>query len=137
MRTGFPLNAAASLLLAVGLIAMGFSVFARLRPFVLLAALGLELGSIAILVITRYRSVFGWIEKDDWGTDPKRTIVVEILAVVALLAVIVFDRDRTRRDHVGPEHRIGRLSRCAPRRDDVDRRSTSSYRRATRRARSR
>ena len=102
MRTGFPLNAAASLVIAVGLIAMGFSTFARLRPFVLLAALGLELGSIAILVTTRYRSVFGWIEKGDWGTDPKRTIVVEILAVVAILAVIVFDRNRTRRDQAVP-----------------------------------
>jgi len=102
VRTGFPLNAAASLVIAVGLIAIGFSTFARLRPFVLLAALGLELGSIAILVTTRYRSVFGWIEKGDWGTDPKRTIVVEILAVVAILAVIVFDRDRTRRDDVVP-----------------------------------
>lgn len=93
-RTGFPINAASSLLLAVALIAIGFSLFARLRPFVLLGALGLELGSIAMLVTTRYRAVFGWLEKADWGTGPKRTIVVEILAVVGLLAVIVLDRDR-------------------------------------------
>ncbi len=93
-RTGFPINAATSLVLAVALIAVGFSLFVRLRPLVLLGALGLELGSIAMLAITRYHAVFGWIEKGDWGTGPKRTIAVEILAVVSLLAVVVFDRDR-------------------------------------------
>jgi len=95
-RTGFPINAASSFVLAVGLIAIGFSLFARLRPLVLLGALALELGSIAMLVTTRYRAVFGWKEPDwgDWSGGPKRTIVVEILAVLGLLAVIVFDRDR-------------------------------------------
>ncbi len=98
VRTGFPINAASSLLLALGLIAIGFSLFARLRPFVLLSALGLELASIAMLVTTRSRAVFDWIEKDDWGTGPKRTITVEIAAVVALLAEIVFDRVRSHGD---------------------------------------
>ena len=94
-RTGFPVNAGLSVLLALGLIAMGFPLFARLRPFVLLAAIAFELGSIAMLVTTRYRAVFDWIEKHDWGTGPKRAIGVEIAAVVALLAVVVFDRDRS------------------------------------------
>jgi len=94
-RTGFPINAASSLLIAMALIAIGFSLFGRLRPFVLLGAVVFELSSIAMLVTTRYRAVFDWIEKDDWGTGPKRAIVVESVAVLALLAVIVFDRDRT------------------------------------------
>lgn len=99
VRTGFPINAAASLLFALALIAVGVPLLARLHHLVVVGALGLELGSIAILVITRYKALFGWLEKHDWGTDPKRAIAVEIAAVVALLAVLVFDRVRPRGDH--------------------------------------
>lgn len=95
VHTGFPINAASSLVIAVALLAVGFVAFAGLRPFVLLAGLGLELGSLAVLITTRYRTVFGWAELHDWGTGPKRALVVEILAVLGLLAVIVFDRDRS------------------------------------------
>lgn len=99
VRTGFPVNVASSLLLAVGLIAVGLPLFARLHRLVVLGALALEAGSIAILVTTRYRAVFGWLEKGDWGTDPKRALVVEILAVVALLTVLVVERVRPGGDH--------------------------------------
>lgn len=94
VRTGFPVNAASSVLLALGLLAVGFRLFARVRLLVLVGALAFEAGSIAILSTTRYRAVFGWLEKGDWSTGPKRAIAVEILAVLALLAVLVTDRVR-------------------------------------------
>lgn len=99
VRDGFRANAATSVVLAVALIAIGFPLFARLHRFVVVGALGFEIAAIAILVATRYRAVFDWIEKGDWGTGPKRTIVVEILAVIALLGVLVFERVRPGGDH--------------------------------------
>lgn len=99
VRTGFPINAVSSLLLALVLIAVGFPPLARLLRLVVVGALGLEVGSIAVLVTTRYQSLFGWLEKHDWGTNPKRTIVVEIAAVVALSAVLAFERVEPRHDH--------------------------------------
>ena len=102
VRTGFPVNAAASLVLALALIAVGLPALARLRRLVVVGALAFEIGSIAVLVTTRSRSVFGWLEKGDWGTNPTRTIRVEIVTVAALLAVFVFDRARPRRDQPVP-----------------------------------
>lgn len=110
VKTGFPINAAASAVLALALIAVGFGAMSRWRLPVVLAALGLELGSISFLVMSRVSAIFGWTEKG-WDTAAKRALVVELLAAAALVGVAL-DRNRSRRSGLGsrdarpydPEH---------------------------------
>lgn len=88
VKTGFPVNAALSVVLAIAVVA-----FAR-RPIVWLAAFGLELGSIVALVLSRESSIFGWSEPL-WSSDAKTVLVVEILAAVALGVLLVADFARS------------------------------------------
>ena len=97
VKAGFPVNAALSLLLAAGLIAVGYGVMMRFHLPVVVAALALELGSIFLLVMSRWWSIFGWEEKG-WDTDAKRTIVVEALAAVTLIGLLVLDALSRRHD---------------------------------------
>ena len=90
VQTGFPVNAAVSVVLAVLVVVVR-------RRIVVLAALVFEAASLAVLVLTRGPGLFDWVEKDDWGTDAMRTLTVEVAAMVVLVAVLVLERDRRAR----------------------------------------
>jgi hypothetical protein len=85
VRLGFPLNAAASLLLAVALV-----VVAARRPrhrVVAIAAGGaFQAASLAALVLSRHGGVFGWTEPG-WTMEARQILALEIATMVALAAV--------------------------------------------------
>ena len=88
VQKGFPVNAAASIVVAALLLLTASGLLPRLRGPAALAALGLEVGSAIVLVLSRGPGIFHWREKGDWGSDPKRILVVEIAAVVVLAVTL-------------------------------------------------
>ena len=93
VKKGFPINFALSIILAVVLLAFAFAFIARIGRFALLAAGGLELGSIVFLVLSREASIFGWKETG-WDADAKRVLVVEIVSGVLLAGALLLDMRR-------------------------------------------
>jgi len=99
VRVGFVINAAASAVLVVALVA---AVFARRRVAVLFVASTalFEAASLATLIQTRRGSVLGWMETG-WSRGATQSRAVEIGALVALgaaAALLTF----ARREPVGP-----------------------------------
>ena len=83
VRAGFPVNAAVSVVVGVGLVAAATR-FRRLLGVAIAAAIGLQLASIGALILSRHGGVFGWVEQG-WTTQPRQVLAVEIAAVVVLL----------------------------------------------------
>lgn len=81
VKTGFPLDAAVSVVVAIAIV-----VIARRLPLLLLAIAVFQAVDIGFLVLSREASIFGWKEAG-WNSDAKKVIVVEILALVSALAV--------------------------------------------------
>lgn len=88
VQTGFPINAAASVIVAAALVAVAFGALRTIRPYVVPAALALAVASLAALIQSRRGEFFNWSE-NGWDTDAKRVLVVEIIAVVLLIAAAV------------------------------------------------
>lgn len=84
VRVGFPLNAAASLLAAGAIAACMIHPIARNTSVVILAAVGFQVSSLALLIMTRTGTVFGWSEMA-WTSGANRTRAAEIAALVALV----------------------------------------------------
>lgn len=94
VRVGFPVNAAASLVLAFALVAV-FRRPSRLTQPAIFTALAFQAASLATLIATRVDSVLGWSEPT-WTLGAEQTRAVEAAAIVALLALAtVSRRDRT------------------------------------------
>ena len=87
VRLGFPLNAAASLVLAAGLVASVF-VFRRLAPVIVAGSALFQVSSLAVLVQTRTGTVLGWSEAS-WTLGAKQTLAVEIGALACLAGVAI------------------------------------------------
>lgn len=85
VQEGFLANVAISAVVAIAVVAAAFVGRAVLRRGSLVAALAVQLGSIAALVASRGSGVFGWSEKG-WDADAKQVLTGEI--VTAVLAVV-------------------------------------------------
>lgn len=91
VRIGFPLNTAASVLLAAVLILAALRLPKLVVP-TLAANVGFQLSSLGILIATRVGSVFGWAEPS-WTPGANRARAVEIGAVLlSALAVVGYRR---------------------------------------------
>ncbi len=98
VQEGFLLNVAASLVLAALLVATAFGALRAVRRFVIPAALGLQLVSIAALVLSRGSGIFGWQEKGAGYQDRAGQVLgVEIVAVVLLVVPFALTYAGTRR----------------------------------------
>ncbi len=100
VRIGFPLNAVASVLVALLLVASAFA-GRKLRVAAVASAGMFQVASLLVLVLSRYGGVGGWVERD-WTRGATQTLALEIgaLALLALMTVVVaFDR-RTGDGHV-------------------------------------
>ena len=96
VRIGFPVNAAASLLLAIALLLVATGL-PRLVVPALVASIGFQAGSLGVLIATRTGSVFGWSEPV-WTHGADQTRAVEIGALLALAAAgALFTATRTSR----------------------------------------
>jgi hypothetical protein len=86
VRVGFPLNAAASAVVAGALV---FCAMRRTRfaPHIVAAAIVLQAGSLAALVLTRTSSLLGWAEPV-WTLGADQTRAVEIGALISLAAAV-------------------------------------------------
>ena len=94
VQTGFPINAAVSVVVAAAMLAVALGAVARGRHVVLATALAVQIGSIVALVASRGPGIFGWSEKGyDGGADT--ILVVEIVAVVLILAALLSGRPGT------------------------------------------
>lgn len=82
VRVGFLMNAVVALVLAVALVATAIKA-RRLHPLVIAAALGMQVASLAALVLSRGQGVFGWIEAG-WTTEAKQVLALEIAAIAVL-----------------------------------------------------
>ena len=87
VRVGFPINTAASLLVAT---ALGVCAWRRSRftPQVVVTAVLLQVGSLAALIASRTGSFLGWSEPS-WTAGAKQAGAIEIGAVISLAAVAV------------------------------------------------
>lgn len=86
VRVGFPVNAGLSFLVAIALIATVF-VVRRAAPATVAVALGLQIGSLTTLIVSRTGSVFGWSEPV-WNRGANQARAVEIGALVSLAFVV-------------------------------------------------
>ena len=101
VRIGFPLTAVASVLVVL---ALGLAIRRRSRLIqpVILVALVMQAGSLAVLIATRMGSVLGWFEPI-WTPGAEQTRAVEIAAIVALAALALAARaDMSLTDGVRP-----------------------------------
>ena len=101
VRVGFPINAGASLLLAIALVLVAVRPVRR-SALVVAAAVAFQAGSLATLIGTRVGTVVGWSEPI-WTRGAEQTRAVEIGALV-LLALAVLVRVRGRRS--SPRHAV-------------------------------
>lgn len=87
VKVGFPINAVASIVIAVLLVLLVG------RLIIILAALALQLGSIAALVDARTAVVLGWEDKV-WDTPAVGVLALELVASALLvgLALLVVRR---------------------------------------------
>lgn len=102
VRDGFPISAAVSVVMAVALTVTAFGMLSALRRFVIPLALALEAGSLAALVLSRSSSIFSWSEKG-WDSNAEQILVVEIVAVVLLVAAAVLPTLLRRRSGVSAQ----------------------------------
>jgi len=86
VRVGFPINAAMSLVVALGL-ALTTIRFRRLAPFALVGAVLFQAGSLAAVIISRTGSLFGWMEPI-WTLGANQSRALEIGALVNLGIVV-------------------------------------------------
>jgi hypothetical protein len=93
VKKGFPINAAVSILLALVILAFAFGAIQVLGRFAVLAALGVQAGSIVAIVLSRQASIFGWKETG-WDTDAKKILVIEIVSAILLLITLLLDLRR-------------------------------------------
>ena len=98
VKTGFPLNAAASVVVAGLVVAVALGALPAIRRLAAPAALLVELGSIIALVMSRGSGIFDWTEKGYEG-DAKQILVVEIVSSVLLVATIAYAIVRHRPRH--------------------------------------
>lgn len=94
VKTGFPVNGALSILLALVLAAFAFGFIIRLGRLAVLGAIALEVGSIVALVLSNGDGFFKWTEKGD--SDSSRVLRLEIAAIVLLVATLLVDMVRSR-----------------------------------------
>lgn len=92
VRLGFPLNAAASFVLAVALAVLVVH-RSRWSPYIVSAAFLLQTSSLAVLIATRTGSVFGWTEPS-WTAAANQTRAVEVGALIVLASIPVVARLR-------------------------------------------
>lgn len=90
VRIGFPVNAAISFLVAAALAVLVVR-RSRLSPYVVGAALVLQVGSLAAVIVTRTGSLFGWTEAS-WTLAANQSRAVEIGALLALAAIPLIAR---------------------------------------------
>ncbi|MGQ0617758.1 MAG: hypothetical protein ACT4PW_12340 [Acidimicrobiia bacterium] len=88
VRLGFPLHTATAVVITAALVATLFKRFSRFTPLVLLAAIGFQATSLAVLILTRTGTVLGWTEPV-WTSAANETRIVEIGALVLLALVVV------------------------------------------------
>jgi len=113
VRIGFPVNAAASVVLAAALTYCAVRA-SRLAPLVLAGAAVFQAGSLATLILTRTGSVLGWAEPV-WTRGANQSRAVEIGALLALTAVASIAAMQRRHDHiVESASTAARLVRVAP-----------------------
>jgi len=86
VKDGFPAQAAVSVVVVVLLLVVR-------RPIIWVLALLVELGSILALVLSRQASIFGWKEPV-WNSNAKEVLVVEVVAVAALIVLFILDIQR-------------------------------------------
>lgn len=97
VQTGFPVNAAVSVVVAAAMFAVALGALARGRVVVLATALAVQIGSTVALVASRGPGIFGWTEKGYSG-DAGSILVLEIVAVVLIVAALLTGRvGRSRR----------------------------------------
>ena len=82
VRLGFPVNAAASLVLAVALV-LAATKLPRLGVAAFMATVGFQASSLGVLIATRTGSVFGWTEPI-WTPGANQSRAVEIGALFTL-----------------------------------------------------
>ena len=90
VRLGFPLDAAASLILAIALPLVIWHRSRLTRP-VIFAAIAFQAASLAMLIATRVGTVFGWTEPT-WTPGAEQSRALEAAALVALLALAALVR---------------------------------------------
>ena len=96
VRIGFPINAAASLVIAL---ALAFTAVRRTRfaPHVVATAILFQAASLAGLILTRTGTVLGWTEPI-WTLGADQSRAVEIGALISLTAVIAISALQRRSD---------------------------------------
>ena len=104
VRIGFPVNAAVSALLAIGLL-LGATIVPRLVQPLVLASIGFQAASLGFLIGSRVGSVLGWTEPT-WTVAAEQTRAVEIGALVALTATLLLRRFGTREIVAGRTRRL-------------------------------
>lgn len=99
VRVGFPVNAAVSVAIAAALV---YCAVRRtgLAAFVVVGAALFQAGSLAVVILTRIGTVFGWTEPI-WSRGADQSRAVEIGALLALGAVATI---------TGIERRAGRAA---------------------------
>lgn len=90
VRVGFPINALTSLVFAVALAVVAVRLH-RYAGAVILAASAFQVGSLAVLILSRTGGVLGWMETG-WSTGADQTRAAEIGALVSLLAAAALGR---------------------------------------------
>lgn len=86
VRVGFPMNAAASVAVAVAL-ALCAVRRTRFAPHIIAAAMVFQAASLAALILTRTGSFLGWAEPI-WTLGADQSRAVEIGALLSLTAVV-------------------------------------------------
>lgn len=102
VTVGFPVNVAASAVLAGALIAAGLGWIRRrgLVNALLAATAAFQLGSLAVLVGTRYGTVLGWSERV-WTRGAEQSLALELGALAVLVVLVGLRTAADRRDAGG------------------------------------
>jgi len=95
VQEGFLFNFAVSIVVAAAVVAVAFGALPLIRRYVIPAAIAVQIGSLAALIMSR-RSEFLGYQDDVWDSDAKRTLWLEIATLVVALIALAIDVARNR-----------------------------------------
>jgi hypothetical protein len=95
VQEGFLFNFAVSMVVAAAVVAVAFGAVPVIRRYVIPAAIAVQIGSLAALILSRRSDFLGYQDKV-WDTDAKQTLWLEIATLVVALIALAIDVARNR-----------------------------------------
>lgn len=102
VQEGFLFNFAVSMVVAAAVVAVALGAVAVIRRYVIPAAIAVQIGALAALILSRRSDFLGYQDKV-WDTDAKQILWLEIATLVVALIALAVDVMRNRQSNAADQ----------------------------------